>query len=244
MTGQTSSRPRFAKASTPAIVFGSLALALALTTIQDTEAQAQKGESRAPGGRVAQGYDATDLRILDWTLWYVAKYYVEPQRIDPHRMAVAGLEGLEKAIPQVLVEPVAGVAGKKSERVRVRVGTPEQEFQIGDVEACLAVGTHVREVFRFINRHTNLSDEEQRTAEYAIVEGVLGTLDPHTNLLRPDDFETMKTNTKGSFGGLGIEVGMRDTQITVIRVIDGNPAAKAGIEAMDRIVQILSLIHI
>lgn len=238
MTGQTPSRPRFAKASTPAIVFGSLVVALGLTTLQDTEAQAQKGESRAPGGRVAQGYDATDLRILDWTLWYVAKYYVEPQRIDPHRMAIAGLEGLEKAIPQVLVEPIAGAAGKKSERVRVRVGTAEQEFQIGDVEALWAVGTHVREVFRFINRHTNLSDDEQRTAEYAIVEGVLGTLDPHTNLLRPDDFEAMKTSTKGSFGGLGIEVGMRDTQITVIRVIDGNPAAKAGIEAGDRIVQV------
>lgn len=238
MTGQTSSRPRFAKASTPAIVFGSLAIALGLTTVQDTEAQAQKGESRASGGRVAQGYDATDLRILDWTLWYVAKYYVEPQRIDPHRMAVAGLEGLEKAIPQVLVEPVAGGAGKRSERVRIRVGTAEQEFQVGDIEALWAVGTHVREVFRFVTRHTNLSDEEQRTAEYAIVEGVLGTLDPHTNLLRPDDFEAMKTSTKGSFGGLGIEVGMRDTQITVIRVIDGNPAAKAGIEAGDRIVQV------
>jgi carboxyl-terminal processing protease len=238
VTGQTSSRPRFAKASTPAIVFGSLAIALGLTTVQDTEAQAQKGESRAPGGRVAQGYDATDLRILDWTLWYVAKYYVEPQRIDPHRMAVAGLEGLEKAIPQVLVEPVAGGAGKRSERVRIRVGTAEQEFQVGDIEALWAVGTHVREVFRFVTRHTNLTDEEQRTAEYAIVEGVLGTLDPHTNLLRPDDFETMKTSTKGSFGGLGIEVGMRDTQITVIRVIDGNPAAKAGIEAGDRIVQV------
>ena len=237
MTGQTSSRPRYAKASTPAIVFGSLALALGLTTLQDTEAQAQKGESRAPG-RTAQGYDATDLRILDWTLWYVAKYYVEPERIDPHKMAVAGLEGLEKAIPQVLVEPLPGAGGQKAQRVRVRVGTAEQEFQIGDIEALWAVGTHIREVFRFVTRHTNLGDEEQRNAEYAIVEGVLGTLDPHTNLLRPDDFETMKTSTKGSFGGLGIEVGMRDAQITVIRVIDGNPAAKAGIEAGDRIVQV------
>ena len=99
MTGQTPSRPRFAKASTPAIVFGSLALALGLTTVQDTTAQAQKGEPRA-AGRAAQGYDATDLRILDWTLWYVAKYYVEPERIDPHKMAIAGLEGLEKAIPK------------------------------------------------------------------------------------------------------------------------------------------------
>jgi len=237
VTGQTPSRPRFAKASTPAIVFGSLALALGLTTVQDTAAQAQKGESRAPG-RVAQGYDATDLRILDWTLWYVAKYYVEPERIDPHKMAVAGLEGLEKAIPQVLVEPLAATPGHKAQRVRVRVGTAEQEFQIGDVEALWAVGTHVREVFRFVNRHTALSDDEQRAAEYAIVEGVLGTLDPHTNLLRPDDFEQMKTSTKGSFGGLGIEVGMRDAQITVIRVIENNPAAKAGIETGDRIVQV------
>jgi hypothetical protein len=146
------------------------------------------------------------------------------QRVAPHLL-------------HVLAHRVAP-AGKKAERVRVRVGTAEQEFQIGDVEALWAVGTHVREVFRFVNRHTVLSDDEQRTAEYAIVEGVLGTLDPHTNLLRPDDFETMKTSTKGSFGGLGIEVGMRDTQITVIRVIDGNPAAKAGIEAGDRIVQI------
>ena len=218
-------------------MFGSLALALGLTTVQDTAAQAQKGESRAPG-RVAQGYDATDLRILDWTLWYVAKYYVEPERIDPHKMAVAGLEGLEKAIPQVLVEPLAATPGHKAQRVRVRVGTAEQEFQIGDVEALWAVGTHVREVFRFVNRHTALSDDEQRAAEYAIVEGVLGTLDPHTNLLRPDDFEQMKTSTKGSFGGLGIEVGMRDAQITVIRVIENNPAAKAGIETGDRIVQV------
>jgi carboxyl-terminal processing protease len=218
-------------------VFGSLALALGLTTLQDTEAQAQKGETRGPG-RVAQTYDATDLRILDWTLWYVAKYYVEPERIDPHKMAVSGLEGLEKAIPQVLVQPLAGAAGSKPQRVRVRVGTAEQEFPIGDIEALWAVSTHIREVFRFVNRHTTLSEEEQRSAEYAVVEGVLGTLDPHTNLLRPDDFETMKTSTKGSFGGLGIEVGVRDAQITVLRVIDGNPAAKAGLEAGDRIVQI------
>lgn len=228
-------RTRLGRATTPAIVFGSFALALGLTAVRDNEALA-RSEARAPARAAAAAYDATDLRLLDWTLWYVAKYYVEPQRIDPHRMAVAGLEGLEQAIPQVLVEPLGD--GKKKDRVRVRVGTAEQTFTIGDVEALWAVGTHVREVFRFVTRHTALSDDERRTAEYAIVEGVLGTLDPHTNLLRPDEYDNMKTSTKGSFGGLGIEVGMRDGMITVIRVIDGNPAAKAGLEAGDRIVQI------
>lgn len=229
-------RGRLGRASTPAIVFGSFALALGLTAVQDSEALAQRSEARAPARAAAQTYDATDLRILDWTLWYVAKYYVEPERIDPHRMTIAGLEGLEQAIPQVLVEPLGG--GKKATRVKVRVGTAEQEFELGSVDALWAVGTHVRDVFRFIARHTALTEDDRRDAEYAIVEGVLGTLDPHTNLLRPDEFDVMKTSTKGSFGGLGIEVGMRDGMITVIRVIDGNPASKAGIESGDRIVQI------
>lgn len=227
-------RTRLGRASAPAIVFGSFVLALGLTAVRDTEALAHRGEARGPG-RAAQAYDAADLRILDWTLWYVAKYYVEPDRIDPQRMTLAGLEGLEQAIPQVLIES-SGPDNAKV--VKVRVGTAEQEFQVGGVEALWAVGTHIREVFRFVAKSTPLSDEDRRNAEYAVVEGVLGTLDPHTNLLRPDEFEVMRTSTKGSFGGLGIEVGMREGMITVIRVIDGNPAAKAGLEAGDRIVQI------
>lgn len=218
--------------STPAIVVGSLIAALGLTALGDTQAQANRGDPRKHA-RLVPAHDATELRVLDWALWNISKYYVEPGRIDPHAMTLAALEALEKDIAEVLVEPIAN--GK---RARVRVGTAEREFQTGDVEALWAVGPHVREVFRFINRNTELTEEDQRKAEYAIVAGVLGTLDPHTNLLRPDDFEDMKASTKGSFGGLGIEVGMRDGQITVIRVIDDNPAADAGMKAGDRIVQI------
>lgn len=177
--------------------------------------------------------DATELRVLDWALWNVSKYYVDPERIDPREMTLAGLEALETSIAEVLVEPTPDKA-----RVRVRVGTHEAEYQISDIEALWAVGPHVREVFRFVATHAELSEEEQRDAEYAIVAGVLSTLDPHTNLLRPDDFADMKASTKGSFGGLGIEVGMRDGAITVIRVIDGNPASKVDMMAGDRIVQI------
>jgi carboxyl-terminal processing protease len=220
------------RASTPAIVVGSLLVALGLTALGDTQAQAQRTDPRKHA-RLVPAHDATELRVLDWALWNVSKYYVEPERIDPQAMTVAGLEALENAIAEVLVRPVAG--GK---RVQVRVGTAEQEFQIGDVEALWAVGPHVREVFRFINRNTDMTEEEQRKAEYAIVAGVLGTLDPHTNLLEPDDFADMKASTKGSFGGLGIEVGMRDGAITVIRVISGNPASKVDMQPGDRIVQI------
>jgi carboxyl-terminal processing protease len=211
-------------------VFGSLAAALGLTALGDSSALAGKGDPREHS-RLTQEDDPTDLRVLDWTLWNVSKYYVEPIRVDPAAMTMAGLEALEAVIPEVLVQPASGGM------VKVRVGTTEREFE-ADANALWAVGPQVREVFSFINDHAQLSADEQREAEYAIVEGVLSTLDPHTNLLRPDAFEDMRTNTSGHFGGLGIEVGMREGEITVIRVLPGNPAAQVGMQAGDRIVQI------
>lgn len=216
--------------STPAIVLGSLAVALGLTALGDSSALAGRGDTREPA-RLAQDDDPADLRVLDWTLWNISKYYVEPIRVDPAAMTMAGLEALEAAIPEVLVEQVG--RGK----VKVRVSTTEREFA-ADANALWAVGPQIREVFTFVNDHASLSTQEQREAEYAIVEGVLSTLDPHTNLLRPDAFEDMRTNTSGHFGGLGIEVGMREGEITVLRVLPGNPAAKVGMQAGDRIVQI------
>ncbi len=216
----------------PVLVVGSLLCALGLTAWGDTHAQSQRHDVRTHA-RLSTTADADDLRVLDWTLWNISKYYVEPDRIDPKAMTRAGLEALENNIAEVLVQPVG-----KGDKVKVRVGTAEQEFDIGEVEALWAVGPHVREVFRFVRKHVELSEQEQQDAEYAIVAGVLGTLDPHTNLLRPADFADMKASTKGSFGGLGIEVGMRDGAITVIRVIEGNPASKVDMQPGDRIVQI------
>ncbi len=213
------------------MVVGSLLGALGLTTWGDTHAQSQRHNPKTHA-RLSPTADAAELRVLDWTLWNISKYYVEPDRIDPQRMALAGLQALENDIAEVLVEPITGG------RVRVRVGTETQEFDFGEVEALWAVGPHVREVFRFVTRNVALTVDEQQDAEYAIVAGVLATLDPHTNLLRPADFADMKASTKGSFGGLGIEVGMRDGSITVIRVIEGNPASKVDMQAGDRVVQI------
>ena len=208
----------------------SLALALGLTAFGDRSALADPRDSREHS-RLAQEEVPTDLRVLDWTLWNVSKYYVESRRVAPSAMTVAGLEALEAAIPEVLVKP----AGEG--KVRVRVNTTERVFA-ADANALWAVGPQVREVFSFINDHAQLTADQQREAEYAIVEGVLSTLDPHTNLLRPAAYEDMRTNTSGHFGGLGIEVGIRETQITVLRVLPGNPAAKVGLKTGDRIVQI------
>ena len=70
------------------------------------------------------------------------------------------------------------------------------------------------------------------------INGVLQSLDPYSAYMSPELFKDMQTDTKGEFGGLGIEVGMEAGVIKVISPIDDTPASKAGIKSGDYIVKI------
>ena len=70
------------------------------------------------------------------------------------------------------------------------------------------------------------------------INGVLQSLDPYSAYMSPELFKEMQTDTRGEFGGLGIEIGMESGLVKVISPIDNTPAAKAGIKAGDYIVKI------
>ena len=70
------------------------------------------------------------------------------------------------------------------------------------------------------------------------INGVLQSLDPYSAYMSPELFKEMQTDTRGEFGGLGIEIGMESGLVKVISPIDDTPAAKAGIKAGDYIVKI------
>lgn len=72
----------------------------------------------------------------------------------------------------------------------------------------------------------------------AAINGMLTSLDPHSSYLNPDNFTDMQDDTKGEFGGLGIEVTMEDGFVKVVSPIDDTPAAKAGVKANDFITHI------
>ncbi len=73
---------------------------------------------------------------------------------------------------------------------------------------------------------------------YSAIEGMINALDRHSQFLRPDEYEEMRVETKGQFGGLGVEIGIKEGLLTVIAPIDGTPADAAGLEPGDRIVKI------
>ena len=72
----------------------------------------------------------------------------------------------------------------------------------------------------------------------AAINGVLQSLDPYSAYMSPETFESMRTETSGEFGGLGIEVSMEAGVVKVISPLDESPAYEAGVKAGDYIVKI------
>ena len=83
-----------------------------------------------------------------------------------------------------------------------------------------------------------VDEVDQSEMMESAINGVLQSLDPYSAYMSPQIFKEMQTDTRGEFGGLGIEIGMEAGVVKVISPIDDTPAAKAGIKAGDYIVKI------
>lgn len=90
------------------------------------------------------------------------------------------------------------------------------------------------DVFERVRAQYVESKEDEELVENAI-RGMLSALDPHSSYLDADDFKDMQVQTRGEFGGLGIEVTMENGFVKVVSPIDETPAFKAGVQAGDYI---------
>lgn len=70
------------------------------------------------------------------------------------------------------------------------------------------------------------------------IKGMVKDLDPHSSYMTPEEYKDMQVDTKGVFGGIGIEIGVKDGVLTVIAPIEDTPAAKAGLLAGDKITKV------
>jgi len=82
-------------------------------------------------------------------------------------------------------------------------------------------------------RSEYVADVDDQEAIQAAIQGMLSSLDPHSGYLSPDDFREMQVQTRGEYGGLGIEVQSEDGLVRVVSPIDDTPAARAGIQPGD-----------
>ena len=83
-----------------------------------------------------------------------------------------------------------------------------------------------------------VEDVKTKDLVYGAIRGMLSTLDPHSAFMPPDVYKEVQVETKGEFGGVGIQIGMKENRLTVIAPIDGTPAERAGVKAGDFIIRV------
>ena len=106
---------------------------------------------------------------------------------------------------------------------------------------------NTKEIFKYIKLFSDsitlinsdyVKGVDSKELVYGAIRGMMRTLDGYSQFLDPEAFEDIKEETKGQFGGIGIEIGIRENSLMVIAPIDDTPAYIAGIKAKDKIIQI------
>ncbi|MCC6622556.1 MAG: PDZ domain-containing protein [Deltaproteobacteria bacterium] len=228
-------KPRLSRRA--AFVIACFGLALALALFAD---DGDRGWRFAPGAAAKTDrsgtYDLAKARMLARVVGHIRAHYVAPERVDPKVMAVAALERVQLEVPEVRVE-TERAANQSPRLVRVTVGDVTREFGLDKVNDLYELNWKLTDVFAFFERHLP-PQVDLEALEYAAINGLLSTLDPHTVLLPPRVYRELQLSQKGRFGGLGITVGDVDGSLVVQGVMRDTPAAEAGLQAGDHIAQI------
>lgn len=177
-------------------------------------------------------HDLRRLSILEHDLYIIKSRYVEKERLDAEAMFDSALEEVEREVAEVMFVRAAG-----GDKLHISAGAYSITLTIDEIEDLDDLYSQLSRVARILDE--NLSQEISRAdVEYAIINGALSTLDPHSVLLPPVAAEEMDVDNQGEFGGLGVEITSRDGRLLVKHPMPDTPASRAGLKSDDHIVRI------
>lgn len=175
--------------------------------------------------------ELSELHVFNRVMLLIKEQYVQPERLSPRKMLTGALDAVQRQVPELVVKQ------QPNSQIKVQLGGASQVFSTGNLNSLWDLSFLLRDIFRFMEPRLP-GGSNIKNIEYTAVNGALSQLDPHSILLEPKYSKEMKLSTKGEFGGLGIVIGLRDGVLTVISPLDGTPADKAGIKALDQIKKI------
>lgn len=171
-----------------------------------------------------------NIKTISRSSYYIQHEYYDSSRIKPRKMLEEGFFELAKQVPEVMPKFAGNV-------LDFRVGSKKINIDVSGLKQFYDILYPVSQAFEFLKKNYQ-GEEKFDDMEYAFVNGMLSVLDPHSLILPPKAYEEFKTQTSGEYGGLGIVIGMKDDELTVIAPIEDTPAWRAGIKAEDKILQI------
>jgi carboxyl-terminal processing protease len=172
-----------------------------------------------------------NLTDLYRTINFIQKRYIDTSRIDPRAMFIGAMRAIQLNVAQVMVR-------EADDTLFVTLGATKKRFFLKDLDTPWVLLQRMKQVFQLLAREFTDDEIDFDEVEYAAINGMLRTLDPHSVFLNAEQYRDMKDKTQGNFAGLGIVISIRDGVLTIISPMDGTPADKAGLEAGDQIIKI------
>jgi carboxyl-terminal processing protease len=180
----------------------------------------------------ADRLEVSDSLLIDSIITIVQNYYVDEPRVDNRQLMESTLRSLHE-------NDVAVLSSTSDRSLRLTKGTDSMGFRFSTRYTYDDLMRDAMRTSQFLERHRP-RDRSKKTPSgaFQFLAAMLASLDPHSNLLTPDEYRDLRQGTEGSFGGLGVVVGIQDDVLTVIKPLPKSPAARAGVSKFDRIMQI------
>ncbi|HHO52832.1 MAG TPA: PDZ domain-containing protein [Deltaproteobacteria bacterium] len=189
------------------------------------------------------GYDLAKLDLVDPTLYHISESYVDQSRLDWDAMFNAALDAIEHDVPVCMFTREPG-----GDLLSVEIGEYRTVLEVPPIRRRQELQSELRRVAELLATHLDEDDLPEAPGapapmaqiEYALINGMLSTLDPHSVLLPPDDAREMDVENQGEFGGLGITISMDADggRLIVDYPLKDTPAHAAGLQSDDHIVRI------
>ena len=186
-------------------------------------------------------HDLARAAVMDRTILAVMEDYYDSSRIQPVVMFKGAMDEVVKAVAEVKVT----YEGEEGNQVaRIEVLDSQMEVSLKKINSPWGLSKAFRRIFTFLKEKLPVDENlNYQNIEYAAVNGLLATLDPHTSAMKPDLWEELQMSTRGAFEGIGIRITTDyrepcNGELTVVEVFDGTPAQKAGLKVGDKIIRI------
>ena len=152
--------------------------------------------------------------------------------LKPAAMLKSAVEGMDADLRQQ-----GGKISSKGEQLAVSLDGQTKLMDLSSVDSVSEVIHTFVDLYSFVLQHEH-PNGNRPSWEYHAIDALIKSLDRNSAFMPPHEFREMQEETKGSFGGIGIRIGLEDEQVIVVEPMEGTPAGKAGLKHGDRIVKI------
>lgn len=164
-------------------------------------------------------------RVVESAFWDVNK-------LSPQSLLKGAFAGVDDDLRRQ-----GGAIDYKGEQVFVSLNGQSRTLDLSAVDSFATMIQAYGDLQGFFLQYQRLNGQSMNW-EYRAIEGMIKSLDGNSAFMPPHEFREMQEETRGSFGGIGLRIGVEDGQVIVVEPMEGTPASRAGLKQGDRITRI------